>query len=84
MSAMLELFGIEILECEYTDASEESFQYDSVTFHLKSLSKYNGMTIEVLHDWMFKVWDAEGKVIDKFYLIENDEFRKMLYQKYPI
>lgn len=84
MSAILEIFGIDILECEYTDASEESLQYEDVTFFIESLSIYNGKIIEVLHDWKIKVWDEQGNVIDIFYLIENGEFREKLYRKYPL
>ncbi|ADO59762.1 hypothetical protein [Paenibacillus polymyxa] len=84
MSAILEIFGIEILDCEYTDACEESLQYEDVTFYLKSLSKYDGMIIEVLHDWTFKIWDEKDNVIDSFYLIENNEFREALYKKFPL
>ncbi|MFS0855192.1 hypothetical protein [Paenibacillus taichungensis] len=84
MGAILEIFGIDILECEYTDASEESLQYENVTFFICSLSKYDGMIVEVLHDWTFKIWDEKGNVIDSFYLIENDEFKEKLYYKYPL
>ncbi|MDR6779400.1 MULTISPECIES: hypothetical protein [Paenibacillus] len=80
----MELFGIQVLESDWIDITEESIQYNEVSFLFKSLIKYDGMTVEILNDWRLKVWDDEGKVIDEFYLIENDEFRKVLYQKYPL
>jgi hypothetical protein len=80
----MELFGIQVLESDWIDITEESIQYNEANFLINSLAKYNGMTIEILNDWKLKVWDDKGQVTDEFYLIENDEFRKMLYQKYPL
>ncbi|MDY8021206.1 hypothetical protein [Paenibacillus polymyxa] len=84
MNSDLMLFGIEILTCEDIDIAEESIQYNGVAFLINSLSHYNGMTIEVMHDWTIRVWDNEGVILEKFYLIENDEFREKLYGKYPL
>ncbi|WP_225229433.1 hypothetical protein [Paenibacillus gallinarum] len=78
------IFGIEILNCEDIDVSDASIQYNGVTFLIDSLSKYDGMTIEVFHDWTFKIWDDKGNILETFFLIENDEFREKLYGMYPL
>ncbi|KQY90959.1 hypothetical protein ASD24_24495 [Paenibacillus sp. Root52] len=82
--ADLMIFGIEVLNCEDYSVAEESIQYDNVTFLISSLSKYDGMAVEVLHDWTLRVWDIDNQVIDTFFLIENDEFREKLYGMYPL
>lgn len=80
----MELFGIQVLESDWIDITEEGTQYNEVEFLLQSLTKYNDMTVEIQNDWKLKIWNGDNEVIDEFYLIENDEFRKKLYQKYPL
>ncbi|WP_091019907.1 MULTISPECIES: hypothetical protein [Paenibacillus] len=80
----MELFGIKVLKSNWIDINEEGTQYNEVEFLLKSLTKYNDMTIEIQNDWKFRVWNGDNEVIDEFYLIENNEFRNMLYRKYPL
>lgn len=84
MSADLMLFGIEILNCEDIDITDESVQYNGVTFLFDSLSQYDGMTIEVAHDWKLKVWDYENNILAEFFIIDNYEFREKLYDIYPL
>ncbi|MCZ1267412.1 MULTISPECIES: hypothetical protein [Paenibacillus] len=81
--AAVSLFGIDILDCEDVDLTEESIQYNNVTFYIESLKQYEGCTIEVKSDWTMIIWGEEGTVIHQFSLIENDEFRQTLYDKYP-
>lgn len=80
----MEIFGIQILKSNWIDITEEGTQYNEVEFLLKSLTKYNDMTVEIQNDWKMKIWNGDNEVIDEFYLIENDEFRAKLYEKYPL
>lgn len=84
MSSDLMIFGIEVLDSEDIDVSEESIQYNGVTFLIDSLSKYDGLSVEVLEDWTFKIYSDNGEILESFYLIENDEFRAKLYGMYPL
>lgn len=84
METALELFGIDILNCDSIDIQDDSIQYNDVRFCIESLKKYNGSYIQVFYNGKFNVWNEEGEVIDQFYLIENDEFKKMLFKKYPV
>ncbi|MET1168405.1 hypothetical protein ABWV16_25515, partial [Bacillus velezensis] len=77
------LFGIDILDCEDVDLTEESIQYNNVTFYIESLKKYEGYTVEVKSDWTMIIWGEEGSIIDEFSLIDNVEFRHALYDKHP-
>lgn len=80
----LKLFDIDVLDCESYDLMDESTQYNDVQFCIDSLKKYDGKCIEVKHDWKIVVWDDEGNVIDEFFLIENEEFRRKLYERHPL
>lgn len=62
----MELFGIKVLESDWIDPTDESVQFNNVVFLFESLSKYNGMTVEILHDWEVKIRDEKSNVIDKF------------------
>ncbi|GMX64501.1 hypothetical protein Elgi_37700 [Paenibacillus elgii] len=84
MGAALSLFELDVLDCESVDICEESVQYNEAVFFIKSLQKYNGKCIEVKHNWKFVIWSDEGQIIDEFFLIENDEFRQKLYERYPL
>ncbi|GAA0840644.1 hypothetical protein GCM10008915_36630 [Bifidobacterium pullorum subsp. gallinarum] len=78
------LFGVAVLDCEYIDVTEESFQYNDVKFLINALTKYDGKSVEIFHDWKLRVWDDQGEVICEFYLIEVEEFKEILYDKYPL
>jgi hypothetical protein len=81
---ILNLFDIDVLDCDFVDITDESVQYNEVAFLLLSLKKYDGKCVEVKHDWEFLIWNDAGEVVDKFLLIENDEFRQKLYERYPL
>lgn len=78
------IFDIKVLESDWVDITEESIQYNEVSFSIESLKRYDGKSVEVLHDWKIRIWDDVGNVIEEFFLIENEEFKRMLYGKYPL
>ncbi|GAV11343.1 hypothetical protein [Paenibacillus sp. NAIST15-1] len=84
MESALNLFGIEILNCISYDFTEDGIQYNSVTFCISSLKKYDGLCVEVNHDWKIRIWSVLGEIVKEFYIIENEEFKRLLYSKYPL
>lgn len=84
MNEPVGLFGIDVLNCTSFDFLDGSMQYNDVNFLIDSLKKYDGTYVQVCTDWKIIVWNEEGKVIDQFFLIENDEFKNLLLKKYPV
>jgi len=81
----LSLFGIDVLKFCFLDVMENGTQYSEVTFNLKTLKQFDGRIVIIMDDWKVLIFDHEGERIeDEFYLIENDEFRELLYSKYPL
>lgn len=74
------LLNIEIMDFTDMDIAEESVQYNDVRFKLKTLAKYDGMTIEVNTNWDITVWD-EDENLETFNIIENEEFQQLLLNK---
>lgn len=81
---ILEFFGVELLGYDSVDHNDEGIQYNEVSFMIISLKKYDGLYIEVKHNWDLVVWGERGEVIDEFSIIDNDEFRQKLYEKHPL
>ncbi|MGG1664485.1 hypothetical protein [Brevibacillus sp. NRS-1366] len=81
----LSLFGIEVLEFCFLDVMENGTQYSEGTFTLKTLKKFDGRIVIIMNDWKVLIFDHEGESVEEeFFLIENDEFRELLYSKFPI
>ncbi|MCW3793977.1 hypothetical protein OM416_20490 [Paenibacillus sp. LS1] len=79
------LFDLDILDCKDVDYSEESVMYNAVTFHLESLKMFDGNSVEISEDWQIKIWSEDGQqILKQFFLIENQEFKRKLYQAYPL
>lgn len=79
------LFKLDILDFTDVDYSDESVMYNNVTFYLESLKMFDGNSVEIYEDWQIKIWSEDGqKVLEEFYLIENQEFKSKLYQAYPL
>ncbi|WCK57493.1 hypothetical protein PP175_25850 (plasmid) [Aneurinibacillus sp. Ricciae_BoGa-3] len=72
-------FGIPVFAWkEYNGIDESGNLFVNVEFFLESLKQYNGLDINVLHDWAIDIWTDEGKKLDSFSLIEVPEFREAL------
>lgn len=80
---VLSLFDVELFEYEYVDMLEDGVQYSPVIFKLDSLKKYNGRVVSVTTDFNFIIFDDQSIHEEvSFSLIENIEFRELLYKKY--
>ena len=80
---MLEsLFGINVVGSNDGDMSEEGIELFNATFSLGSLKKYNGKAILINFNWDITIYEDDGNIIDKFNIIENEEFRTLLKNKF--
>jgi hypothetical protein len=75
---------VPVFDFDSVDGIDGHFQYNFVRFHLESLKAYNDYSVEVYEDWRMIIWGDEGKVVKEFFIMENDEFRTNLYNKYPL
>lgn len=76
------LFGIDIVESEDGDISEEGIGLFNCNFLLNSLKKYNGKSIDINLNWDIIVYEDDGIILSKFNIIKNDEFKSLLKKHY--
>lgn len=72
------LFGINIVESDDGDISEEGIELFNSNFLLNSLKKYNGKAIVINQNWDITVYEDNGKILCVFNIIENEEFKTLL------
>lgn len=72
------LFGINIVESEYGDISDEGIELFNSKFLLNSLKKYDGKAILINLNWDIAVYEDNGDILCKFNIIENEEFKTLL------
>lgn len=76
------LFGINIVESDDGDISEEGIELFNSNFLLNSLKKYNGKAIVINQNWDITVYEDNGKILCVFNIIENEEFKTLLKNQF--
>lgn len=72
------LFGIDIVESDDGDVSEEGISLFDCNFLLNSLKKFNGKSIDINFNWDITIYEDDGTILCNFNIIENEEFKLLL------
>jgi hypothetical protein len=76
--------NVDVFDYDTVDGIDGHFQYNNAKFHLNSLKKFDGSCVEVYEDWLMTIWGDEGAIVEELFIMDNDEFRQKLYEKYPL
>lgn len=75
---------VAVFDYDSVDGVDGHFQYNNAKFHLFELRQYEGCCVEVYEDWKVVIWGDEGETLKEFYIMENEEFKRKLFEKYPV